>query len=153
MLSLISRFCQTLNNASKFPLLERGWKTLLLVDYRSKINWNIVFFYVSMFYNREAYMLLSTLVYSGQTWSKVCSISIILSTGGPRYMQSFYLRISLYAIEKWPFSGIYPLIYSDCRSFYMQIHYMLAYFWSPYLSHITRSTCTQFLDVGNISSI
>jgi len=56
-------------------------------------------------------------------------------------MQSFYLRISLYAIEKWPFSGIYPLIYSDCRSFYMQIHYMLAYFWSPYLSHITRSTC------------
>ncbi len=25
--------------------------------------------------------------------------------------------------------------------FYMRIHYMRAYFWSPYLSHITRSTC------------
>jgi len=26
-----------------------------------------------------------------------------MSTGGPRYMQSFYLRIRVYAIEKWPF--------------------------------------------------
>jgi hypothetical protein len=40
------------------------------------------------------------------------------------------------------FSGTYALIYSDCWSFYMQIHYMRAYFWSPYLSHIKRSTCT-----------
>jgi len=55
-------------------------------------------------------------------------------------MRSFYLQIRIYAIEKWPFSGAYPLIYSDCRSFYMRIHYMRAYFWSPYLSHITRST-------------
>jgi len=38
------------------------------------------------------------------------------------------------------FSGTYPLIYSDRWSFYMQINYMQAYFWSPYLSHITRST-------------
>jgi hypothetical protein len=40
------------------------------------------------------------------------------------------------------FSGTYPLIYSNSWSFYMQIHYMRAYFWSPYLSNITRSTCT-----------
>jgi len=40
------------------------------------------------------------------------------------------------------FSGTYPLIYSNPWSFYMQICYMKAYFWSPYLSHITRSTCT-----------
>jgi hypothetical protein len=49
------------------------------------------------------------------------------------------------------FPGTYPLIYSHPWSFYMQIHYMRAYFWSPYLSHITRSNCTvfpkkQFLD-------
>jgi len=40
------------------------------------------------------------------------------------------------------FSGTYPLIYSHPWSFYMRIHYMWVYFWSPYLSHITRSTCT-----------
>jgi len=40
------------------------------------------------------------------------------------------------------FSGTYPLIYGNLWSFYMRIHYMRAYFWSPYLSHITRSTCT-----------
>jgi len=57
-------------------------------------------------------------------------------------MRSCYLRICVYSIEKWPFSGTYPLIYSDRRSFYMQIHYMWAYFWSPYLSHKMRSTCT-----------
>jgi len=39
------------------------------------------------------------------------------------------------------FSGTYPLIYSDCRSFYMRIHYMAANFWSPYLSNIMRSNC------------
>jgi len=40
------------------------------------------------------------------------------------------------------FSGTYPLIYGNPWSFYMRIHYMQAYFWSPYLSHKTRSTCT-----------
>jgi len=55
-------------------------------------------------------------------------------------MRSFYLRIRVYAIEKWPFSVTYPLINSDAWSFYMRFHYMRAYFWSPYLSHITRST-------------
>ena len=39
-------------------------------------------------------------------------------------MRSFYLQIRVYAIEKWPFSGTYPLIYSDRWSFYMQIHFM-----------------------------
>ncbi len=42
------------------------------------------------------------------------------------------------------FSGTYPLIYSHPWSFYMRIHYMRAYFWSPYLSHITRSNCIFF---------
>jgi len=42
------------------------------------------------------------------------------------------------------FSGTYPLIYSNPWSFYMGICYMRVYFWSPYLSHITRSTCTCF---------
>jgi hypothetical protein len=40
------------------------------------------------------------------------------------------------------FPRTYPPIYGIPRSFYMQIHYMRAYFWSPYLSHITRSACT-----------
>jgi len=40
------------------------------------------------------------------------------------------------------FSGTYPLIISHTWSFYMRIHYMWVYFWSPYLSHITRSNCT-----------
>jgi len=40
------------------------------------------------------------------------------------------------------FSGTYPLIISHPWSFYIQIHYMRVYFWSPYLSHITRSNCT-----------
>jgi len=34
------------------------------------------------------------------------------------------------------FSGTYPLIYSDCRSFYMRIQYYASIFWSPYLSDI-----------------
>jgi hypothetical protein len=39
------------------------------------------------------------------------------------------------------FSVTYPLIISHPWSFYMQIHYMRVYFWSPYPSHITRSNC------------
>jgi len=52
------------------------------------------------------------------------------------------------------FSGTYPLIYVNPWSFYMQIHYMRTYFWSPYLSHITWSTCTYIWwppQVDNIS--
>ncbi len=47
------------------------------------------------------------------------------------YMQS---RIGLFA-------GTYPQITSHPWSLYMRIRYMRVYFWSPYLSHITRSTC------------
>jgi len=65
----------------------------------------------------------------------------ISCTGGPRYMRSFYLQFCVYAIQKWPFSGTYPLIISHPWSFYMQIHYMRVYFWSLYPSHITRSNC------------
>jgi len=38
------------------------------------------------------------------------------------------------------FSGTYLLINSHPWSFYMRV-----YFWSPYLSHITRATCNQLL--------
>jgi len=62
-------------------------------------------------------------------------------------MLSFYLRFCVYAIQKWLFCGTYPLINSQPRYFYMWIHYMRVYFWSPYLSHITRSTCTEFTRV------
>jgi hypothetical protein len=65
-------------------------------------------------------------------------------TGGPRHMCSFYPRFCVYAIQKWPFSGTYPLINSHPWSFYMWICYIRVYFWSPYLSHITRSTCSPF---------
>ncbi len=41
------------------------------------------------------------------------------------------------------FSWTFPLIYSHPWSFYIQIHYMWAYFWSPYLSHITKSSCIE----------
>jgi len=40
------------------------------------------------------------------------------------------------------FSRTYPLIYSNLWSFNMQIHYMSAYFLSPYLLHIMTYTCT-----------
>jgi len=56
-------------------------------------------------------------------------------------MRSFYLQFCVFVFENGLFPGTYPLIYGNTRSFYMQIHYMGAYFWSPYLLHITRSTC------------
>jgi len=46
-------------------------------------------------------------------------------------MRSFYLRFLVYAIEKWPFSGTYPLIYSHPWSLYMRIHYIRVYFGDP----------------------
>ncbi len=42
------------------------------------------------------------------------------------------------------FSGTYPLIYNYPWSFYVQICYIWTSFTSPYLSNITRSTCTWF---------
>jgi len=56
-------------------------------------------------------------------------------------MWSFYLQFRIYSILKWLFSGTYPVIYGYPRSFYMRIHYIGVYIWSPYLSHIMRSTC------------
>jgi hypothetical protein len=41
-------------------------------------------------------------------------------------MRSFYPRFRLYAIQKWPFSGTYPLINSHPWSFYMRIRYQYA---------------------------
>jgi len=68
-------------------------------------------------------------------------------------MRSFYLQFQVYSIEKWPSSGTYPLIYGNPRSFNMQIHHMRAYFLSPYLSHITRSTCTSnFCNLCHLTS-
>jgi len=40
------------------------------------------------------------------------------------------------------FYGTYPLLYSQPWSFYMQIHYLQAYIFGPYLSHTTKDTCT-----------
>ena len=68
-------------------------------------------------------------------------------TGGPRYMQSFYLRFRVFATEKWLFSGTYPLIYSHPWSFYMRIRYMRAYFFGPYLTNITRDTCIWYFSL------
>ena len=51
-------------------------------------------------------------------------------------MWPFYLRS-----RNGRFSGTCPLINSHPWSFYIRICYMLAYFWNPYLSNITRSTC------------
>ncbi len=67
------------------------------------------------------------------------------STGGPRYISLFICNFAYMRLKNDLFSGSHPLIYGNPRSFYMQIHYMLAYFWSPYLSNITRSTCTYIL--------
>jgi len=55
----------------------------------------------------------------------------------------FICEFSYMQLKNGLFSGTYLLIYSDCWSFYMQNHYIWAYFWSPFLLHITRSTCTQ----------
>jgi len=54
------------------------------------------------------------------------------------YVRSFYLQFCIYGSEKWPFSGTYPLIYNNPWCFYMQFCYMRPYFWSTYLSHITK---------------
>ncbi len=70
---------------------------------------------------------------------RVVDVHMFQCTGSPRYMRSFYLRFCIYAIVNYPWS------------FYMQIRYMRAYFWSPYLSHITRSTC--FLKKKIFSSV
>ncbi len=47
----------------------------------------------------------------------------------------FYLRIQVYAIEKWPFSGTYPLISSDRWSLYANSLYASKFLESPSLAY------------------
>jgi hypothetical protein len=58
-------------------------------------------------------------------------------------MRSFICEFAYMRLKNDPFSGTYPLIYSDrkVKSFHMRIHYMQAYFWSPCHSNIMRPTC------------
>ncbi len=55
-------------------------------------------------------------------------------------MPPFYLRL-----KNGRYHGTYPQIYGFPWSFYIRVRYMRAYFWSPFLSPITRSTCTEQL--------
>jgi hypothetical protein len=68
--------------------------------------------------------------------------------------ESLYRQTSLYVVflsaflqlQIGHFSGTYPPIYSHSWSFYVRICYMQAKFFSPYLSHITRSNCTTIFE-------
>jgi len=66
---------------------------------------------------------------------------------GPHYMRSFYLQFCVYSIElkSGHFSGTYPLFFGNPWTFYIKIHYIRAYSWSPFLWHIMRSTCIFFI--------
>jgi len=92
------------------------------------INRKILDNYCTIFFQFDIYEGRLTRVYKVQAALVICGIFICDFV----YMRS---RNGL-------FSGTYPLLYSDRWSFYMRIHYIRAYFWSPYLSNITRSTCT-----------
>ena len=70
----------------------------------------------------------------------------VKNTGGHRYMRSFYLRFCKYPIEKWPYSGTYPLIYSHYWPFQMWIRYMRAYFFGV-------PTCTAYLGIFALKSL
>jgi len=63
----------------------------------------------------------------------------------------FICKFAYMRLKNCLFSGTYPLIDSDCRSLYMQIHYIRAYFGSPYLSHIMRSTCTYLIPIPRLN--
>ncbi len=67
---------------------------------------------------------------------------MLVHTGSPRYMRTFYLRFHVYAIEIMAFlrniSSYLPML---LVSLYANLLYA-NHFFSPYLSHITRSTCT-----------
>jgi len=81
-----------------------------------------------------------------RTHSKAKKLSSYVWTSLLNYRRPSFYAVFLSAILhicdwKMAFFGTYPLIYCKQWSFYLQIHYMRAYFWSPYLSHITRSTC------------
>ncbi len=51
-------------------------------------------------------------------------------------IEIFICKFTYMRLKNVLFSGNYPLICNECRPFYMRAH-----FCSPYLSHITRSTC------------
>ncbi len=77
---------------------------------------------------------------SNMFWSHHNKTALLkhIYAGGPRYMQSFYLRLCVFT--NGPFYRIYPLICSLSWSF--RIHYMRDIMFGPYISHITRSACT-----------
>ena len=62
------------------------------------------------------------------------------STCGPRYMRYFTSKFVYMRLKNLPFSVTYRLIYSNPWSFYMRIRYVGSYYWSTYLSLITRET-------------
>jgi len=68
---------------------------------------------------------------------QLCTVQAALVICGLFTCDFAYMRL-----KNGLFPGTYPPIYGIPRSFCVQIHYMRAYFWSPYLSHITRSACT-----------
>ena len=88
-----------------------------------------------------------------QTLKLHCSLTIVFleqKTGISFYIQAALVISSLFIcdfaymrLKIGHFSGAYPLIYSHHWSFYMQIRYMQAHFFGPYLLHITRATCTK----------
>jgi hypothetical protein len=91
-----------------------------------ELSFNVNFFDIKNIESKSMSMLVQTLNEEVQAALVICGLFICDFV----YM---WLKNCL-------FSGTYPLIYGNPWSFYIRIHYMGAYFWSPYLSHITRST-------------
>jgi len=55
------------------------------------------------------------------------------TTGGPRYMRSFYLQFRVYAIQKWPFFwDPSSNLQSSLVFLYVNLLYASLFFWSPY---------------------
>jgi len=106
-------------------------------------------------YNHLFYLIAEGELSKEQQWFR--NILCLLHWNGPRQRRpgkyNLYIQVALVICGLFIcnfeymrsgndlFSGTYPLIYCNPWSFYMRIHYMRAYFWSPYLSHITRFTC------------
>jgi len=92
-----------------------------------------IIYCTSIYYPILSFTIMYHIYYHIWSYNIICILS---------YTIIHYHILSHICDWKWPFYGAYPLIYGNPWSFYIQIHYMQAYFWSPYLSHITRSTCT-----------
>ncbi len=77
------------------------------------------------------------------SWLKISlTISVLnRTTGGPRYMRTFYLRSRIYAIEIMAFqrniSSYLPMLLVSLYANSLYANHFLG----PYLSHITRSAC------------